>query len=484
MPPHNKSVGADSAAIKSKTPPRGNRTRAALTFTAGILFIVAIAASWTAYNRIGHTPGELMDYLERRLQGHNKLEALALPIFGTIREYLNEPSVKDRLKRPFITPPPPPLRLLKSIEQLGDTESKLPLSGRILRVGKSEAIRSIAEASRLARDGDVVEIQAGIYRGDVTTWNQKNLVLRGIGGNARIFAEGKAAESKAIWVIKNGNFVIENIDFIGARVPDRNGAGIRFENGNLRIRNCLFYNNENGILTTNDALSLEIENSEFGYNGVGDGLSHNIYVGKIRQLKVTGSYFHHANVGHLLKSRAAFNEIKYNRLTDESGGRASYELEFPNGGVAVVLGNIIQQVRETENSTMISYGAESYIWPENKLDLASNTLINDHPYGGAFLRTYPGVEKIISTNNLLIGPGKYHATDPVESVNDIHAGWEIFKQASRQNYQLNDSGSPLSFNRSNLAPNLEPLAEYQHPRQAIKLKEKALYPGALQSTAK
>ena len=459
------------------------RPQVILIFAVVILLIIGLAASWSAYSQIGRTPGELMDYLERRLQGHNKLEVVALPVIGATRQYLAEPAITERLKRPFVIPPPPPPRLLQAVEQTVAADSKITLSGRILRVGKSEAIRSIAEASRLARDGDIVEIQAGVYRGDVATWYQKNLILRGIGGNARIIAEGKAAESKAIWVIKNGNFLIENIDFIGARVTDRNGAGIRFENGNLRLRNCLFYNNENGILTTNEALSLEIENSEFGYNGVGDGLSHNIYVGKIRQLKVTGSYFHHANVGHLLKSRAAFNEIKYNRLTDESGGRASYELEFPNGGVALVLGNIIQQVRETENSTMISYGAEGYVWPENKLKLASNTLINDHPYGGAFLRTYPGVEKIMSTNNLLIGPGKYQTADPVESVNDIHAGWEIFKQASRQIYQLNEPGQSLSFHRSNLAQNLEPLAEYQHPRQVIKLKEKALYPGALQSTA-
>ena len=54
--------------------------------------------------------------------------------------------------------------------------------------------------------------------------------------------------------------------------------------------------------------------------------------GPFAVLKVTGSYFHHAKSGHLLKSRAAKNLIFYNRLTDEIGGTASYELEFPNGG--------------------------------------------------------------------------------------------------------------------------------------------------------
>jgi hypothetical protein len=81
---------------------------------------------------------------------------------------------------------------------------------------------------------------------------------------------------------------------------------------------------------------------------------------------VTGSYFHHADVGHLLKSRAARSHILYNRLTDETGGRASYELEFPNGGLAYVVGNVIEQAATTENETIISFGAEGYR-PRNEL---------------------------------------------------------------------------------------------------------------------
>jgi hypothetical protein len=93
--------------------------------------------------------------------------------------------------------------------------------------------------------------------------------------------------------------------------------------------------NENGILTGNQADTvLEIEDSEFGYNGANDGYSHNLYVGSIARLSVTGSYFHHAAIGHLLKSRAAINYVTYNRLTDEVDGTASYELELPNGGIA------------------------------------------------------------------------------------------------------------------------------------------------------
>lgn len=40
---------------------------------------------------------------------------------------------------------------------------------------------------------------------------------------------------------------------------------------------------------------------------------------------------------------AAVIHIYYNRLTDEAGGQASYELEFPNGGMVYVVGNIVEQ---------------------------------------------------------------------------------------------------------------------------------------------
>src|SRR5262249_53061281 len=159
-------------------------------------------------------------------------------------------------------------------------------------------------------------------------------------------------------------------------VADHNGAGIRLESGKLTVRRCTFLNNEEGMLVSNQPdIVLEIEDSEFGRNGYGDGQSHNLYVGMISRLSVKGSYFHHAKIGHLLKSRARENLIFYNRLTDEPGGSASYELEFPNGGFAVVMGNLIEQGSETDNSTIVSFGAEGYKWPRNELYLVNNTIV-------------------------------------------------------------------------------------------------------------
>ena len=91
------------------------------------------------------------------------------------------------------------------------------------------------------------------------------------------------------------------------------------------------------------------------------------------------------------------------RLADESGGRASYELEFPDGGIAYVIGNIIEQSATSENPRIISFGAEGYTRPTNELYLINNTLIDNRPESGIFLTVSPGASVVTAYNNLLLG---------------------------------------------------------------------------------
>lgn len=356
--------------------------------------------------------------------------------------------------------------------------------GRVIHVGPEREIKSLQQASRLVKDGDTVEVDAGDYRRDVAVWTQDRLDFRAVGGRVRLFADGAAAEGKAIWVVRGGALSVEGFDFVGAHVPDRNGAGIRFEKGALRVRDCRFLDNENGILTAGDGEStLEISNSEFGRNGFGDGQSHNLYVGAIARLTVTGSYFHHARVGHLLKSRARESRILYNRLTDEIGGTASYELEFPNGGIAYVIGNLIQQSSTTENPHIIAYGAEGYRGDNNRLYLVNNTLVDGRPQGGVFLRLAPGTRSVLAINNILVGNGSLESAGPGTYRNNFNAGWEAFERAARDDYRL-ASDSPLRF--KGVEPpqlgrlSLRPEQQYVHPRSSRPLRVERLSPGAFQ----
>jgi Right handed beta helix region len=363
--------------------------------------------------------------------------------------------------------------------------SKPSAASHLIQVGPGKSIKTIAAAAASAKDGDLIEVEAGDYSGDVAVWSKNNLTLRAIGGRVRLKASGMAAEGKAIWVVRGGRMIVEGFDFSGARVSDTNGAGIRLESGKLTVRDCTFTDNQNGILTSNNPkIELAIENSEFGNNGHEDGRSHNLYAGEIARLTVTGSYFHHAKFGHLLKSRAAVNDIRYNRLTDELGGRASYELEFANGGIAYVVGNIIQQSSQTENPNIISYGAEGYKWPKNELYLVNNTLVDNRPQNGVFLRIKPGNVVVRAVNNLLIGKGRLDSAAPGDYRNNFNVDWDQFELAAREDYRLKRNasvfGSAIDAGTAN-GQTLMPNREYRHPRNTIGLASAVRHPGALQS---
>jgi hypothetical protein len=202
----------------------------------------------------------------------------------------------------------------------------------------------------------------------------------------RLNALGSSAEGKAIWVIKGDRALVENIEFSNCHVSDDNGAGIRLEGTGLTVRNSLFHDNDDGILTgTNPNSDVVIEGTEFANNGAGDGRAHNIYIGAVRSFTLRNSTSHNAKIGHNVKSRAAKNFILYNRIYDGPDGTSSYAVDLPNGGEAFLIGNVIQQGPHTENSTVISYGAEPGA-AGGPLYLVSNTIVSDRPQGGFFLQ--------------------------------------------------------------------------------------------------
>lgn len=439
--------------------------------------------AWEVLQRSGRTPTEVLDYLDKRMLGHPKVEWLAAPGMAVMRRAFDAQPLKLRLAQGFDVPPPPPRRGASDISP----PEPVPPSTKVWRVSPTGPLFRIAEAARLAKDGDVVEIEAGDYHGDVASWNQRHLIIRGVNGAARIFAAGRIAEGKAIWVFKRGDIQVENIDFVGARANDRNGAGIRLERGRLRIRACLFWDNQMGLVTAGlpfaSNTSLEVDASEFAYSHVKKKWGHNLYVGSIEKLRVTGSYFHHASRGHLLKSRAAVSEILYNRLTDESGGAASYELNFPNGGAVLMVGNIVQQQQATENGIMVSYGEEGYRWPHNELLIASNTLVNDHLHGGTFLRVAAGPARVVTRNNLLVGRGGYLSKDALDSENDQRADWKDLLVPSRQDYRLRPDETRFGFAKPTGGPSagsMVPTHHYVHPRQALPLSSQPRLVGATQ----
>lgn len=465
-----------AAAVPARRP-----LRTALVVAGALLLalVLAVAAGLYAFGQIGRAPGELIDYAKRRLQGHTKLETVALPVLDQLRDTLGEPDEIDH-RLPFEVPPLPanPMQAAPAVA------APAAAAARVIRVGPTREVRTLAEAARRAGNGSIVEIDPGDYRADAAVWSQTDLTIRGRGPQVRLIAAGAHAEGKAIWVVRGDRITIEGIHFIGARVGDRNGAGIRHEQGQLLVRRCVFFDNQMGILTGNDGQAeLTVEDSEFGHHHNAAGISHAIYVGSIARFRLSGSWVHHVNRGHLVKSRARHNRIEYNRLSDESGGRASYELELPDGGEAEVVGNLVQQGAGTSNSVIVSYGAEGLRWPVNTLRFVHNTVVNDRPLGGTFLRVAPGTQAVTLRNNLWVGPGRIDATAQADVQGDQRGTWEDLVRPSREDWRPNErlQARLHDWLPAPTEPAWQPRREYAHPASTRALAGPARWPGALQS---
>jgi pectate lyase len=338
---------------------------------------------------------------------------------------------------------------------------------RTLQVGSGKKYKTPCQAFESARNGDIIEIDAaGKYDGDVCTITANNLVIRGVNGRPRIDAAGKDAQGKAIWVIAGNNTTVENIELSGCRVEDENGAGIRQEGTNLTVRNCYFHDNENGILSGKSADSeMLVENSEFARNGHGDGYSHNIYIGNVRKFTLRYCYFHNARGGHLVKSRAGENYILYNRLTDEAG--SSYEVDLPNGGIAYVIGNLIQQSPTPDNSSLLAFGEEGPV-TNSQLYVINNTFVNDYSTG-LFVQVSRAVTRAsVIVNNIFAGPGQICSQRNAIMSGNFSGGDPMFADRSNYDYRLK-AGSPCLNSGTKSDPevpildSLMPKEQYVHP---------------------
>lgn len=339
-----------------------------------------------------------------------------------------------------------------------------------LTVGPGKQYAAPCAAIAAAATGDRIEIDAaGSYSGDVCGWTTNGLTIVGVNGRPKIDAGGTSAQGKAIWVISGNDTTVENVELTGAMVTDANGAGIRQEGKNLTVRGCFFHDNQDGILAGDAAGStIVIEGSEFAHNGAGDGQSHNLYINHVDKLVFRWNYSHHANVGHLLKSRALVSDIRYNRFSDEADGTASYEINVPNAGTTMIVGNLIEQGPMTMNPAIIDYGSEPTGFnPASDLYVVNNTVVNDRGSGTfvqiAAMVTTPAV----LTNNIFVGGGT--VTTQASAVQTANYTGTMPMLASTATYDYHlltgspcvDAGQDPGMTAGGVA--LSPTMEYVHP---------------------
>jgi len=335
-------------------------------------------------------------------------------------------------------------------------------SGTTLRVGPNRTYTTPCAAIAVASAGDTVLIDPALYLNDTCAWSTDNLTLVGLvdrfgrrphiddSGLTDTATTGHLAEYKGIWVPSGNNTVVENIEFSGATLSNNdgaNGAGIRIEGVNMTILNCYFHHNQDGILESNIAGSnIVIKYSEFYLNGVGNpllgegyGETHNLYIGHCASLEFAFNYSHDANVGHLLKSRAAVNYILYNRLTGENG-TDSYEIDLPNGGTSYVIGNLVEKGPNSGNHTMLRYGEEGLTNPEQDLYVVNNSFVHPTIFGGYFVSDASSTTGALLENNIFYGTATITDQSVATLVTNSTAD-PLFVSLDNYNYHLT-SGSP------------------------------------------
>ncbi len=267
----------------------------------------------------------------------------------------------------------------------------------VWNVGPTQTYTLPSQVRTLVQDGDTIYIDGGVYANDATKWNKKNLKFIGLGTGANrtiLRYTGNIPNGKGIFVFESAgtgdNAYIENIVFDGAQVSDAeggNGSGLRYQAKNLTVKNCKFMNCQNGILEGNGNVSgsnVIIHNTEFynnGYqqpsNATFSGYEHHIYISASTDtLEVINNHFRHPRgQANSIKTRAQRSYILYN-LIDEEDGNGSWEINIAQGGLNVIIGNVIIQGTAGSNHGIVGYDAVTN--PLEDFYFINNTVINKY----------------------------------------------------------------------------------------------------------
>ncbi len=252
-------------------------------------------------------------------------------------------------------------------------------TGTVLTVGAGMEFATLSAACRAAVAGDTIAVRAGTYTNDFATV-RCDVKIFSVGGTVNEVATTPPPNDKGLLTV-DANLSIQGFSFNGGSdgSPDGNVSGIRLESGNLSVNYCYFHDMQEGLLADPDATAtVVINHSEFANNGTGDGYTHNIYVGSVASALIENSTFTGANVGHEIKSRAMSTTITNNTIVDGPTGTASYDIDIPNGGVAVISNNLIEKGPDASNWPAIHYGGETqYAYAKNSLSITGNTILND-----------------------------------------------------------------------------------------------------------
>ena len=248
-----------------------------------------------------------------------------------------------------------------------------------------------------ARSGATIEIPSGEYDFNDLTFS-KDLKLIGPPDRSAVLRAATVTDKGVLVPTAGASLHVENLTFVNTTAWDRNGAGIRFEGRNLTVVNCLFDNNEDGILATGDDDGIiRILNSEFIDSGFGDGQTHAVYVDGAALVEVRDSRFVGTRIGHHIKS-VSEKTIVTGSFFDDARGRTSYAVDMPAGGEALISGNTVIQSVDSDNWAIFNYDLGKGGAPVS-LTIEDNKIVNYYP-GGVLLRNDTRITPVVRNNTI------------------------------------------------------------------------------------
>ncbi len=288
----------------------------------------------------------------------------------------------------------------------------VPAQARVLLVGPQRAIQLPSQAAAIARDGDRIVIDPGIYR-DCAVWRASNLVIEGRAPGVTM--SGRVCFERGIFIFTGNNTTVRGIAFAGARGLWHTAAGILQKGNNLLVENSRFEDNENGILAGGGPASqVRVVNSRFRGNGSCLGAcAHGIYAGgPIASLEVERCHFLDTRTAHHIKSRARTTIVRDNDIADGDSGTSSYLIDIPNGGNTLIQHNTLRKGPNSANPEVaITIGEEGVKNDTSSIVVRDNSFASALPTPTVFVRNNTATPATLSGNRLegqvtpLRGPG-------------------------------------------------------------------------------
>ena len=294
----------------------------------------------------------------------------------------------------------------------------LPAAATTYQIGPTRDLKSLKPLAPQLKAGDIVEVDSGTYREVLKLQNngtrEAPILIRGVGEARPIFdaegldTSGRGPIPRGVLQIEGAYIVVEHMEFRNARNGD-NAAGIRvLDSTNAIIRDCKVTQCDMGIFG-NDKETVTIEKCEIAFNGTDkfNGYSHNFYMHGNRVV-VRGCYIHDALFGQNFKSRAHYNELWFNWISDSNEGEVGFvdakDVTSKPHSNALMVGNIVVSKTGRTGNTLkfVDFGADGGNAHDGTLFLFHNTLVAGEGKI-KFVMVSGAPANIVAANNIFVG---------------------------------------------------------------------------------